>query len=194
MPYHHGNLREALLEKATEAIEEDGIGALSLRAVARRAGVSHGAPAHHFSDKTGLLTALATRAMDRFRAALATGVREAGGSEREKLRAMGRAYVRFATEHPALFRIITSSDFIRRDDPAFAASYQSTFDMLKQAVSEAQREGWAQGVDAMALVILSWSTAHGLTTLWLDGALADGVGPFDLEAVAAHVFEVLTAV
>ena len=96
MPYHHGNLREVLLEKATEAIEEDGVGALSLRAVARRAGVSHGAPAHHFRDKTGLLTALATRAMDRFRAALDDAARAAGDSEQERLRAMGQAYVCFA--------------------------------------------------------------------------------------------------
>ena len=77
MPYHHGNLREVLLEKAADAIEEDGIGALSLRAVARRAGVSHGAPAHHFRDKTGLLTALATQAMGRLRAALSHAAREA---------------------------------------------------------------------------------------------------------------------
>ena len=64
MPYHHGNLREVLLETAAEAIEETGVGEMSLRALARRARVSHGAPAHHFGDKTGLLTALATRAME----------------------------------------------------------------------------------------------------------------------------------
>jgi len=194
LPYHHGNLREALLEKAAEAIEEDGIGALSLRAVARRAGVSHGAPAHHFRDKTGLLTALATRAMDRFRGALAEAARDTGGSEPEKLRAMGEAYVRFAAERPALFRIITRSEFIRRDEPEFAASYQATFDMVKDRVVEAQREGWGRNLDPMALVITAWSTAHGLATLWLDGALEDRIGPFDLEAMSEHVFEVLTAV
>jgi AcrR family transcriptional regulator len=195
VPYHHGNLREVLLEKAAEAIEEDGgIGALSLRAVARRAGVSHGAPAHHFRDKAGLLTALATQAMDRFRATLSDAAREAGGSEREKLRAIGMAYVCFAAEHPALFRIITRSEFIRRDDPEFSASYQSTIDTVKDAVIAAQREGWGRDMDPMALVITAWSTAHGLATLWLDGVLEDRVGPVDLEAVAAHAFEVLMAV
>ncbi len=194
MPYHHGNLREVLLEKAAEAIEEDGIGALSLRAVARRAGVSHGAPAHHFRDKAGLLTALATQAMDRFRATLSDAAREAGDSEREKLRAIGMAYVCFAAEHPARFRIITRSEFIRRDAPEFSASYQSTIDMVKDAVIAAQREGWGRDMDPMALVITAWSTAHGLATLWLDGVLEDRVGPVDLEAVAAHAFEVLMAV
>ena len=195
MPYHHGNLREVLLEKAAEAIEEDGgIGALSLRAVARRAGVSHGAPAHHFRDKAGLLTALATQAMDRFRATLSDAAREAGGSEREELRAIGMAYVCFAAEHPALFRIITRSEFIRRNAPEFSASYQSTIDMVKDAVIAAQREGWGRDMDPMALVITAWSSAHGLATLWLDGVLEDRVGPVDLEAVAAHAFEVLMAV
>jgi len=195
VPYHHGNLREVLLEKAAEAIEEDGgIGALSLRAVARRAGVSHGAPAHHFRDKAGLLTALATQAMDRFRATLSDAAREAGGSEREELRAIGMAYVCFAAEHPALFRIITRSEFIRRNAPEFSASYQSTIDMVKDAVIAAQREGWGRDMDPMALVITAWSTAHGLATLWLDGVLEDRVGPVDLEAVAAHAFEVLMAV
>jgi len=194
VPYHHGNLREVLLEKATEAIEEDGVGALSLRAVARRAGVSHGAPAHHFRDKTGLLTALATRAMDRFRAALDAAARAAGNSEQERLRAMGQAYVCFAAEHPALFRIITRAEFIRRDDPAFAVSYQATFDRVKSTVVAAQGEGWGQNMDPMALVITAWSTAHGLATLWLDGVLEDRVGPVDLDAITEHVFEVLTAV
>ena len=192
MPYHHGNLREVLIQKAAELIEEDGIGTLSLRAVARRAHVSHGAPAHHFSDKAGLLTALATRAMDTFRATLAGAAREAGGSERERLRAIGMAYVRFAAEHPALFRIITSSEFIRRSDPDFAASYQATIDMVRDAVIAAQGEGWGGDLDPMALVITAWSTAHGLTTLWLDGVLEDRVGPVDLAAVSEHVFDVLT--
>ena len=104
------------------------------------------------------------------------------------------AYVCFAAEHPALFRIITRSEFIRRDDPEFSASYQSTIDTVKDAVIAAQREGWGRAMDPMALVITAWSTAHGLATLWLDGVLEDRVGPVDLEAVAAHAYEVLMAV
>ena len=192
MPYHHGNLREVLIEKAVEVIEEDGIGALSLRAVARRAGVSHGAPAHHFTDKAGLLTALATHAMERFATNLSEATREAGDSALERVRAIGRAYVRFAAQNPAYFYIVTRFELIRRDDAAFARSYQTTFDMVKDAVSAAQQEGWGTDMDPMAMVIASWSAVHGLATLWLDGALEDRVGPVDLEAMAAQVVRVVT--
>ena len=193
VPYHHGNLREVLLEKAVELIEDEGMGALSLRAVARRAGVSHGAPAHHFTDKAGLLTALATQAMERFGAALSEAARGAGNSARERLRSIGVAYVRFAAQNPAHFLIVTRSELIRRDDDAFAASYQATFDMVEDAVRAAQQEGWGRNMDLMALVIAAWSAAHGLATLWLDGALEDRVGSIDLEAVTQRVVRVLTA-
>ena len=193
MAYHHGNLREVLIEKAAEVIEEDGIGALSLRAVARRAGVSHGAPAHHFTDKADLLTALATHAMERFAATLLESAREAGDSALERVRAMGRAYVRFATQHPAYFSIVTRFELIREDDAAFASSYQATFDTVRDAVSAAQREGWERDTDPIALVIACWSAVHGLATLWLDGALEDRVGPVDIEATAAQVVRVITS-
>ena len=187
MPYHHGNLCEVLLEKAVEVIQDDGIGALSLRAVARRAGVSHGAPAHHFGDKAGLLTALATRSMERFATSLSKASREAGGSALDRLRAIGRAYVRFAAQNPAQFSIVTRFELIRSGDAEFAASYQATFDSVKDAVCAAQREGWRRSMDPMALVITCWSAVHGLSTLYLDGVLEDRVGPIDLETAAAQV-------
>lgn len=192
MPYHHGNLREVLLDKASELIELEGIGGLSLRGVARRAKVSHAAPAHHFTDKAGLLTALATQGMERLRAALAEAAREAGGSARERVRAIGRAYVRFAIENPAYFCIVTRFELIRRHDSAFATAYQATFEMVKDAVSAAQQEGWGRNLDATALVIACWSTVHGLASLWLDGALEDRVGPVDLEALTEQVVRVVT--
>jgi len=193
MPYHHGDLREVLLEKAVEVIQEDGIGALSLRAVARRAGVSHGAPAHHFPDKAGLLTALATRSMERFSEALSEAAREAGDSALDRLRAIGRAYVRFAAQNPAYFRIVTRFELIHGDDAEFAASYQVIFDMVKDAVCAAQREGWSRSMDPMALVIACWSAVHGLSNLYLDGVLEDRVGPIDLETAAAQVVAVVTS-
>ena len=191
MPYHHGNLREVLLEKAVEVIEEDGIGALSLRAVARRAAVSHGAPAHHFSDKAGLLTALATQSMEHFAAALSKAAREAGDSALDRLGAIGRAYVRFAAQNPAYFSIVTRFELIRRGDAAFAESYQATFDLVKDAVVAAQREGWRRSLDPTALVMACWSSVHGLSTLYLDGVLEDRIGPIDLETAAAQVMAVV---
>ena len=191
MPYHHGNLCEVLLEKAVEVIQDDGIGALSLRAVARRAGVSHGAPAHHFGDKAGLLTALATRSMERFATALSEASREAGGSALDRLRAIGRAYVRFAAQNPAQFSIVTRFELIRSADAEFAASYQATFDLVKDAVCAAQQEGWRRSMDPTALVTTCWSAVHGLATLYLDGVLEDRVGPIDLETASAQVMAVV---
>jgi AcrR family transcriptional regulator len=193
VPYHHGNLREVLIQKAAEVIDEDGIGALSLRAVARRARVSHGAPAHHFTDKAGLLTALATHAMESFASTLFAAAHEAGDSGLERVRAIATAYVRFAAQNPAYFRIVTRFELIRRDDPAFARAYQEAFGLVRGAVSAAQQEGWRTDMDTLALVITSWSVAHGLATLWLDGTLEDRVGPVDLDAVTAQVVRAVTA-
>ena len=192
MPYHHGNLREVLIQKAAEVIEEDGIGALSLRAVARRAHVSHGAPAHHFTDKAGLLTALATHGMERLSAALFEADRVAGDSPLARLRAIATAYVRFAAQNPAYFRIVTRFELIRPYDAAFAEAYQGTFDLVRNAVCAAQQEGWRAETDPMALVVTFWSAMHGLATLWLDGTLKDRVGPVDLEAMTTQVVRVVT--
>jgi hypothetical protein len=103
------------------------------------------------------------------------------------------AYVLFAAQHPALFRIITRSELIHGDDPEFIASSQATFDLVKDAVIAAQSEGWGRDMDPVALVITAWSTAHGLATLWLDGVLEDRAGPIDLEAATAHVLRVMTS-
>src|SRR6478672_7153397 len=94
--YHHGNLRPALLRAATKTLEKEGVGALSLRDLARRAGVSHNAPYRHFPDRESLLAALAADGFEK----LGQAMRGQGGKE------MGEAYVRFALEHPQLFRLM----------------------------------------------------------------------------------------
>src|SRR5690349_24467205 len=101
--YHHGDLPEALLKATAQLVQEQGVGALSLREVARRAGVSHGAPAHHFGDKAGLLTALATQGFELFTAALRKARDEAGTEPLRRFAATGYAYVLFASEHRAHF-------------------------------------------------------------------------------------------
>jgi len=95
-PYHHGTLRTALLEAAEAILDRDGIGALTLRAAAREAGVSHAAPTHHFGDLSGLLTALAASGFVRFRAHLQAEVVAAGPDPGARLIALGRGYVGFA--------------------------------------------------------------------------------------------------
>src|SRR5215470_12173430 len=106
-PYHHGALRDALLQAAEKVLERDGLPGLTLRAVAREAGVSHAAPSHHFGDLTGLLSDLAAVGFQRFSRALLAG---AGGEASPRLDAMGRAYVTFAQAHPGLFTLMFRSE------------------------------------------------------------------------------------
>src|SRR5512145_3325109 len=101
--YHHGELRQALLDAAAAVVEREGVEALSLRELARRLGVSHAAPAHHFADRAALLVELARDGYARFGEALAKAA-AAEPDPLERLREVGRAYVRFAIEHPGRFR------------------------------------------------------------------------------------------
>src|SRR3954453_1536093 len=105
--YHHGDLRRAILTAALDVIAADGPSALSLRDLPRRAGVSHAAPAHHFKDRTGLLTAIAAEGYE----LLAAALREASD-----LKDAGVRYVRFAREHPAHFQVMFAPELLRADD------------------------------------------------------------------------------
>jgi AcrR family transcriptional regulator len=112
-PYHHGNLRAALLDQAERKIEQAGVSGLSLRELARELGVSHGAPRPHFADKQALLDALAVRGLERLGTELDDGLAQASGRFDQRLTAFARSYVRFATRHPALLALM----FARKDDP-----------------------------------------------------------------------------
>ncbi len=193
MPYHHGNLRQALLEEAAEAIREGGVGRLSLRDLARRAGVSHGAPARHFSDKAALLTALATDALERFQAALLGGMAEAGDSALDRHRAIGMGYVRFAIEQPAYFRLITSRRDFFEPDEEFDAAYQRLFETIREATIAAQQEGWAANRDPDDLLIASWSVVHGFAMLWVEAGIQDYFGSIDPESAVSAVIDIVYA-
>jgi AcrR family transcriptional regulator len=191
--YHHGNLRQVLLDAAAEAIEEEGLAALSLRALARKVGVSHGAPARHFPDKAALLTALATEALERFQSAVRKAAEEGGQSAVARFRAIGICYVRFALENPAHFHIMTRPEFYSAGDEAFSRGYQELFDTMRDAAAAAQRESREDWLDPQAFLITTWSTVHGLATLWLDGTLEDRIGPVDLVAMADRAFDLVLA-
>ena len=152
-PYHHGDLPRALVAAALEVLDEVGPAALSLREVARRADVSHAAPAHHFGDKAGLLTAIA---IDGFEL-LVEELTAAGGDFLE----VGVAYVRFAVGHRSHFEVMFRPELQRRDDPAL---------LEVKARANALLYPPAGSVDAG---VAAWSLVHGFATLWLDGALPD---------------------
>jgi AcrR family transcriptional regulator len=171
-PYHHGDLRRAILTAALDVIAADGPSALSLRDLARRAGVSHAAPAHHFKDRAGLLTAIAAEGFG----LLATTLREAAD-----LKEAGVRYVRFAREHPAHFQVMFAPELLREGDLELATARALASDALRDAVTAVPPEG--RGTDARLAGVAAWSLAHGFATLLLSHNLDGPVGDQDPEEV-----------
>lgn len=184
--YHHGDLRNALLNAAETILNRDGLNALTLRAAAREAGVSHGAPAHHFGDLTGLLTALAASGFIRLRQHL---VDETADATRETyVFALGNAYVRFARTYPGIFLLMFRSERLDWTSHALSTAGGSAFELLtgSQAGDEYDRD------NAKTLINASrrWSLMHGLATLVLDGQLtgmANKVKNINIETLIASV-------
>jgi AcrR family transcriptional regulator len=177
-PYHHGDLRRALLDEALAAIERDGPGAISLRELARRAGVSHAAPAHHFGDKTGLLTAIAVEGSDLFADELNAAF-EATGSFLE----VGVAYVGFAVRHRAHFEVMFRPELLRAGDPALVAARERSRQALYGPLGSMPLDPTADTVHAG---VAAWALVHGLATLYLDGNLPPALGN-DPEVIAREI-------
>jgi AcrR family transcriptional regulator len=176
-PYHHGNLRPALMAAAIGEIEETGPAAMSLRAVARRAGVTHAAAAYHFGDRAGLLTAIAAEG---FRL-VADALREAQQATGTFLE-VGVAYVRFAVTHRAHFEVMYRPELYHRDDAELGRA-RAAAAVLLYGSDAPDAEHLAEGVAA-------WSIVHGVATLWLNGNLPPQLGDDPEEitrVVAAHL-------
>lgn len=170
-PYHHGDLRQALLDASLALIAEEGFGALSLREVARRAGVTHAAPYRHFADKEALLAAVAEEG---FRA-MTTRMKERMAPEKTpegRLEACGVAYVLFAMEHPSHFRVMFGPHFTQPPDLSAAGEAVDSFGLLLGAISECQRAGVVRAGEPRVLALACWSLVHGLASLLVDGKLA----------------------
>jgi AcrR family transcriptional regulator len=163
-PYHHGDLPNALKQAAAELITERGPAGFSLREVARRAGVSHAAPAHHFGDSTGLLTALG---VDGFRVLHAAMVEAGQGASdpAERLVRIGRAYVNVARTYPAHCAVMFRPDLIDPDDPLYAEWGERTYGELVEAV-EALRQAENPDLDVMVAADLCWASMQGLVVLY----------------------------
>jgi len=174
--YHHGDLRRAVLVAAAQMIAEGGPSQLNLREVARRAGVSHAAPAYHFGDKPGLLTALATQGYEM----LADSLAAAPASDSE-LKEMGVRYVEFAVEHPAHFEVMFRPDLYRPDDPDLVAARTRAREQLHAGVGTVPTR--RRGDDTRTAGLAAWLLAHGFATLWRSGSLAPVVGDQDPEDV-----------
>lgn len=171
--YHHGDLRQAVLGAALDVIATDGPSALSLRDLARRAGVSHAAPAHHFKDRAGLLTAVAAEGFGLLAEAL---------GEAADLKDAGVRYVRFATEHPAHFQVMFRPDLHRPDDPELLAAKERAGDRLREGVAGVAGSSGGTA-DSRLAGVAAWSLAHGFATLLLSHNLTGPIGDRDPEEV-----------
>jgi len=172
-PYHHGALREALLKAAETVLRRDGLAGLTLRAVAREAGVSHAAPTHHFGDLTGLLSELAAIGFQRFGAAMQAAV--AAAPPAEKGLASARAYVAYAQAYPGMYGLMFRSERLDYARPSLHAAAEASFEGLARAVG-AGRDGQVTGalsLDEAGRIVHAWSLVHGYTMLLLDGRLTE---------------------
>src|SRR5258708_2488034 len=173
--YHHGALHEALLKAAETVLERDGLQGLTLRAVAREAGVSHAAPTHHFGDLTGLLSELAAIGFRQFNAAMAA----AGSSDPsalEKAVAKAKAYVAYARAHPGMYGLMFRNERLDMTRPSLHEAAHAAFAGLAGAIGASRHEhiaAEALSLDQAAAIARAWSQVHGFTMLLLDGRLTD---------------------
>ncbi|HEY0464201.1 MAG TPA: TetR/AcrR family transcriptional regulator [Polyangiaceae bacterium] len=185
--YHHGNLRSVLLETAARVIEKDGVAAVSLHALTRRAGVSSGAAYHHFASREQLLAAVAAEGS----ALLVTEMRRVvDGLEQDPLaylEGLGRAYVQFAVAHRGHFRVMFRSELRAHLTKAERATADEELSLLQQAIIRCQQAGLIARGNVASLALLAWSTVHGASELWIEGSLGDkGLVP-DEQALATTI-------
>jgi AcrR family transcriptional regulator len=184
-PYHHGSLRDAVIAAAVAEVETVGAAGVSLREIARRAGVSHAAPTHHFGDKTGLFTAIAIEGFDLTREAIApVASGEFGFLDG------GTAYVMFALSHPGHFEVMYRPGLYDNTNPTLVDAKRAAFAVLDNSGAELARH-WEID-DVPGLVISGWSLAHGLATLFLTGNLEDRLPP-DPQQINSHLSHGLIA-
>ncbi len=183
-PYHHGQLRAAVISAAVAEVEAVGAAGVSMREIARRAGVSHGAPAHHFGDKTGIFTAIATEGFRMAADAIAPAAEGPFGFLNG-----GAMYVAFAIGHPGHFEVMYRPGLYRTDDPELVSARKAAFDILDRSAANLASEWGIEDVDG--LVVAGWSLCHGLATLLLAGNLRERL-PHTAD-IASHITNGLIA-
>ena len=182
-PYHHGDLRAALVEAGTRMLEEVGLEKLTLRGIAARVGVSHTAPKNHFDGLRGLLSAIAAAGFRRHAAAMTDGL-AADAPPAERLRAACEGYVRFAREEPEVFRLMFSSPRLDHGDPGLGDAAQASYAVLASVAAGVE---WtpADGSEPTAAQTeaMLWSFVHGYANLVVSGAFGAGCEAFPVAAV-----------
>jgi AcrR family transcriptional regulator len=173
--YHHGDLREALVAAAIALLEEKGSSGFTLRQCARRAGVSHAAPAHHFATADDLLAEIAARGFERFVAALGKAADAADGSPMARLEAMGHAYVVFALANPGVYGLMFRTGAGTLASPHLKVASRAAWQQLCDGVTAVLGNKRESEVVAKAAAV--WALVHGTATLMLDCKLPPGGAP-----------------
>jgi AcrR family transcriptional regulator len=169
-PYHHGNLRAALLEQAQHTVREQGVQALSLRQLARDIGVSHGAPRRHFADRQALLDALAQAGFERLGSELRAAVDDVGADFQARLRATAAAYVRFATREAALLEMMFAGKHQQQSGELQEAAVRA-FAVMLELIEQGQAEGVLDRGDPERIGLVMFATIQGIASLLTSGIL-----------------------
>ena len=175
LPYHHGDLHDGLLKAAEVVLERDGLQGLTLRAVAREAGVSHAAPTHHFGDLSGLVSELAAIGFRRFNVTM-SAASATGTTQMESALARAKAYLAYARERPGMYRLMFRTERLDMTRPALREAANASFAGLVSVVGARQHDHIdteALTIEQAAQIARTWSLVHGYTMLMLDGRLGD---------------------
>jgi AcrR family transcriptional regulator len=195
-PYHHGDLRRALLDAALQLVAERGRPDFTLREVARQAGVTHNAPYNHFADKAELVAALTVEGFQKLEGALRSTYEQHAGTPFERTLAISGAYLRFAFDHPAAYSLLfrpelrQSSHHGKECDEDVKSAATAAFQVFLDGLAASQRAGELRtdrSVEMLALAM--WSTMHGLTELLLDHLLVENLDHLLVENKAVSALE-----
>ena len=177
--YHHGDLRQALIEAALKIVSEKDVESVSLREVARRVGVSHAAPYRHFADKEALLAAVAQEGFQMLHHTLETVLHKAPLDPLKRLQEIGVAYVDFALEHSSHYRLMFGAygATSAQQNPELAQAATQAFMVLVNGVNMGQQEGVIRLDDSNQLALAAWALTHGLAMLLMDGQVPISTSP-----------------
>lgn len=189
-PYHHGALRQAVIDTAMKVLQEERNWQFTLRDIARRAGVSHGAPYKHFTDKAALLSELAMIGFDRLRDSMARAGMEAGAAPQQQVLPVAQAYVRFGIENPALYRLMFGAEGGNADEVHLSGKATRVFNLMIDLLGQGQADGTFRAREVHGQAAACWSMIHGLTMLAIDGLmLPEKVGSAPLESALGTLLE-----
>ena len=188
--YHHGDLRNALIEAGLAVLAKDGMAALSLRRVARDAGVSHNAPYAHFADKEALLSGIAEQGFIGLAAEMDKAIKHTPEGSLERLKGFGNAYVRFALRNPQAFQLMFANLPLEVHIALGQKAY-GTFERVLDAVVAAQAAGGVREGEPSLLAMSLWTTVHGLATLRVTGRSRSMTGDLNDEELANELLNVL---